>query len=56
MNSEEKERIKKLRLKGMWYKAIDSIAGLSRDSVRGLCRRNGLSGVLSVALEIYKKK
>ena len=34
MTTEEKERIKELRLKGMGYKAIASITGLSRDSAK----------------------
>lgn len=56
MNTEEKERIKELRLKGMGYKAIASITGLSRDSVRGFCRRNGLIGVsVVVALNLEEK-
>lgn len=40
MNTEERERIKELRLKGMGYKAISNITGLSRDSVKGYSRRN----------------
>lgn len=56
MNTEEMERIKELRLKGMGYKAIASITGLSRDSVRGFCRRNGLIGVSAVvALNLEEK-
>ena len=56
MTTEEKERIKELRLKGMGYKAIASITGLSRDSVRGFCRRNGLIGVSAVvALNLEEK-
>lgn len=56
MNTEEKERIKELRLKGIGYKSIASITGLSRDSVRGFCRRNGLIGVSCVvALNLEEK-
>lgn len=39
MTAEEKEKILELRLKG-----IAGLLGLSRDSVRGFCKRNGLDG------------
>lgn len=44
MTADEKERIKELRLKGMGYKGIANLLGLTRDSVRGFCKRNGLDG------------
>ena len=44
MTSEDKEKIREVRLKGMGYKAIATLLGLSRDSVRGFCRRSGLDG------------
>jgi endogenous inhibitor of DNA gyrase (YacG/DUF329 family) len=43
-----------LRIKGMGYKAIATITGLSRDAVRSYCRRYGLDGdpqVVSLNLE-----
>ncbi|WP_252231890.1 hypothetical protein [Clostridium sp. ZBS15] len=46
MNVGQKEKIRELRLKDMGYKAIASIIGLSRDSVRGFCRRNGIFRLL----------
>lgn len=56
MTSYEKEKIKELRLKGMGYKAIASLLGLSRDSVRGFCKRNGLYGdSCVVALNVEEK-
>jgi endogenous inhibitor of DNA gyrase (YacG/DUF329 family) len=44
MTSEEKEKIRELRLKGMGYKGIAALLGLSRDNVRGFCKRNSLDG------------
>jgi predicted nucleic acid-binding Zn ribbon protein/DNA-binding CsgD family transcriptional regulator len=44
MTEEEKEQIYDLRLKGVGYKAIAAVLGISRDSVRGFCKRNGLDG------------
>lgn len=56
MTSDEKEKIKELRLKGMGYKAIAGLLGLSRDSVRGFCKRNGLDGdSCVVALNVEEK-
>lgn len=56
MTTDEKEKIKELRLKGMGYKAIASLIGLSRDSVRGVCKRNGLDGNYSlVGLNVEEK-
>ncbi len=44
MTEFEKEQIYDLRLKGVGYKAIAAVLGLTRDSVRGYCKRNGLDG------------
>ncbi len=44
MNEVEKQQIHDLRLKGIGYKAIAAILGISRDSIRGYCKRNGLAG------------
>lgn len=56
MTSEEKEKIKELRLKGMGYKNIAKLLGLTRDSVRGFCKRNGLDGnSCVVALNVEEK-
>lgn len=56
MTTDEKEKIKELRLKGMGYKAISTLLGLSRDSVRGFCKRNGLYGdSCVVALNVEEK-
>ncbi|WP_352418023.1 RNA polymerase subunit sigma-24 [Proteiniborus sp.] len=44
MTKEQEEKIKQMRHLGIGYKKIASEIGLSRDSVRGYCRRNGLDG------------
>lgn len=48
MTEAEKQLIYDLRLKGVGYKAIAAVLGKSRDSIRGFCRRNGLTGDSSV--------
>lgn len=56
MDNDNKEKIRELRLKGMGYKAIARLLGLSRDSVRGFCRRNSLDGdSCVVALNVDEK-
>jgi endogenous inhibitor of DNA gyrase (YacG/DUF329 family) len=44
MTDEQRQKIKILRYQGFGYKKIANEVGLSRDSVRGYCRRNGLDG------------
>lgn len=44
MTDYDKQQIQELRLKGTGYKAIAAVLGLSRDCVRGFCKRNGLDG------------
>ncbi|WP_346929599.1 hypothetical protein [Clostridium sp.] len=39
MNNEQKEKIKQMRKQGIGYKQIANEIGLSRDSVRGYCKR-----------------
>jgi len=56
MTRDEKEKIKELRLKGMGYKAIANLLGLTRDSVREFCKRNSLFGdSCVVALNVEEK-
>ena len=38
----ERQQIHDFRLKGVGYKAIAAVLGLSRDTVRGYCKRSGL--------------
>lgn len=57
MTVDQKEKIRELRLKDMGYKGIANILGLSRDSVRGFCKRNGLDGSsYVVALNVEEKR
>lgn len=59
MTVDQKEKIRELRLKGIGYKGIANILGLSRDSIRGFCRRNNLGGsscVVALNLEENKKR
>ena len=44
MNEVESLQIHNLRLKGTGYKAIAALLGISRDSVRGFCKRRELEG------------
>lgn len=44
MTDEQKEKIKMMRQQGIGYKQIANEIGLSRDSVRGYCRKHGLDG------------
>lgn len=44
MTEYEKMKIPELRASGMGYKAIANVLGLSRDAVRGFCRKYGLTG------------
>lgn len=56
MTEIEKLQIHDLRLKGIGYKAIAAVLGVSRDSVRGYCIRNGLDGDSKVvALNIEER-
>ena len=41
----ERQQIHDLRLKGTGYKAIAALLGISRDSVRGFCKRNKMEVV-----------
>lgn len=44
MTEYEKMKIPELRAIGMGYKTIANVLGLSRDAVRGFCRKYGLNG------------
>ncbi len=59
MTEEQKKKIKELRLEGLGYKAIANILGLSRDAVRGFCKRYELTGdanVVSLNMQVKKQK
>lgn len=55
MTDEQRQQIKMLRFQGYGYKQIASTLGLSRDSVRGYCIRNGLNGFATKLAKEYKK-
>ncbi|MET3643864.1 RNA polymerase subunit sigma-70 [Streptococcus gallinaceus] len=42
MNTEEKEKIKELRIKGMGYREISSNMNISLNTIKSYCKRNGL--------------
>lgn len=59
MTDIDEQQIQELRLKGVGYKAVAAVLGLSRDTVRGYCKRNGLEGdsrVVSLNLEEKKNQ
>lgn len=43
----QKKQIRDLRMRGVGYRAIASVVGLSRDIVRNFCKTNGLDGYAS---------
>lgn len=45
MNDSQKSKITEMRLQGLGYKAIAKELSLTRDSVKGYCKRNLLSGI-----------
>jgi len=55
MNDEQRHQIKTLRYQGFGYKQIANTTGLSRDSVRGYCIRNGLHGFATGLVKEYHK-
>lgn len=44
MTSIQEKQIREFRIKGIGYKAIASVLGLSRDVVRNYCKNHGLDG------------
>lgn len=59
MTDYERQQIYELRMKGLGYKAIGNILGLTRDSVRSFCKRNSLIGngkVVSLNVEVMKEE
>ena len=44
MTNEQKIKIKQLRLEGMGYTTVAKTLGLSKETVKSFCRRNGLAG------------
>ena len=44
MTEYQESKIYELRFKGTGYKAIGNLLGLTRDAVRGFCKKHGLDG------------
>lgn len=55
MTNEQRQQIKMLRYQGVGYAKIAKAIGLSRDSVRNYCIREGLNGYASELLVEYSK-
>lgn len=52
----QSRQIRDLRLRGMGYKGIASVTGLSRDIVRNYCKSHGLSGLgIEVTMNIKEQ-
>ncbi len=56
MTEKDRERIIKLRLMGLGYKAIGQKLNMSRDAVRGFCKRNHIDGDVTAAKLNYEEK
>ena len=57
MTEYQKSKIHEFRFKGLGYRVIGNLLGLSRDAVRAFCKNNGLDGdgiVVSKNYEIKK--
>lgn len=55
MTEDQKKQIRLLRYKGWGYKKIANTVSVSRDSVRGYCKRNGLNGYASEDNSTHKQ-
>ncbi len=55
MTDELRQKIKSLRYQGLGYKQIANTTGLSRDTIRGYCKRNGLHGIAAGLKKEYHK-
>ena len=49
MTEEQKKQIIRLRKKGCGYTAVANKVGISKDTVKSFCRRNGLAGEMAAA-------
>lgn len=49
MTEEQKKQIIRLRKKGCGYTAVANKAGISKDTVKSFCKRNGLAGEMAVS-------
>ncbi len=48
MTDEQKTKIISLRREGLGYTAVAKRIGISKDTVKSFCRRNGLTGEMAV--------
>ena len=44
MTNEQQEKIRRLRLNGAGYTKVANELGMSKETVKSFCRRNGLAG------------
>ena len=51
MTDREKQQIIRLRKEGFGYTAVANKVGISKDTVKSFCRRNGLAGEMAAAQE-----
>ena len=51
MTEEQKKQIIRLRKEGFGYTAVANKVGISKDTVKSFCRRNGLAGEMAVSAE-----
>lgn len=56
MTDEEKRKVVSLRREGCGYTAIAKSLGISRDTVRSFCRRNGLLGNMGKEQEEFSEQ
>lgn len=51
MTEEQKKQIIRLRKEGFGYTAVANKVGISKDTVKSFCRRNGLAGEMAAVQE-----
>jgi len=54
MTDAQRHKIKSMRFQGFGYMQIAKVTGLSRDSIRGYCVRNGLNGFAKDLITEYR--
>ena len=52
MTEEQKKQIIRLRKEGFGYTAVANKVGISKDTVKSFCRRDGLAGEMAAAQEL----
>ncbi len=55
MTEEQKNQIISLRKEGCGYTAVANRIGISKDTVKSFCRRNGLAGKRAANLPVWNK-